>query len=159
MYFTHILVPPLIIDSVWSSLILSSKVYEEFWYELCGAFIERINYNITGLILTNGVNSWNTLIKMIDESFKKYHPLWDIHIYNNSEYIFKYNLSLQKTKLAQVLSKINKMVMDFNFDSDSNINQEILEAWNTLYEEIFYYNSNMFASCEEGNIHLLIKLC
>ena len=38
--------PPPIIDAVWKLLIQSSRIYKEFWVELWGAFIDRVETEI-----------------------------------------------------------------------------------------------------------------
>ena len=68
-YFNSIYHPSPIIDSVWRMLILDSKIYKEFWYELCGHFIDRVD-PFWSRFVYNKIYSWENHMYSIDNWFK-----------------------------------------------------------------------------------------
>ena len=150
LYCKQLYLPPTVIDSVWSLLILSSKIYEEFWYELWGFYIERINYKVDIWEVLRDINFCFSTIKIINESFKMYVPIWNHIYFPAGDPILKYDITLQKSMLDSVISKINIIMSCFN--PQANITSSIIEECTKFYNELWFNHDKLFS---DGNYYFI----
>ena len=149
LFYENIYVSSEIIDSVWRSLILSTKIYNEFWLELWGGFIDRVEPRFSN----ERVLKQNQLEDFLDRNqttFQPYYVLWNKSLTSNNENNHtKYNILLKKSELCDVIRKVGAYIFKL---SNFIENDEIIQCSEEIYDFIMNMHNDLLADHNEiGN--------
>ena len=161
LFFENIYVPTYIIDSVWRSLILSTKLYYEFWFELWGGFIDRIEPRLSD----ERAIKQSQFAEFLDKNQTTFQPYlmlleWNF-TYKNEISWLKYNVLLKKSELCDVIRKIDTYI--FKLFKFINTN-EIIQYSEEIYDFIMNMHNDILADHNEIRnkqpyiIKILLKL-
>ena len=109
MFFhENIYTPTHIIDLVWKTLILSTRIYNEFCFELCGGFIDRVEPRSSSGRLTK-LNYLRVFLNSNFMTFKPYEMFW-INSFSSTNEIDsqKFIVSIKKSELSKINDCINE---------------------------------------------------
>ena len=145
--------PPPIIDSAWKLLITDTKIYKEFWFELCGNFIDRIdpqNWKFSIMKLYD----WERYISIINNWFKKYIPFW-ITNWNYSERNSEHEwiITIKKKQLKDVIDIINQTAIE---NKDQIKDEEAIRLTQEIHSKIIDHNIGMLI-CNQDEITSFIE--
>ena len=141
LFFENIYVPSDIIDSVWRSLILSTKIYNEFWLELWGGFIDRIEPRFSDERVTKKRRFEDFLIQN-RSILQPYFMLWiSIDTFVNDIDCRRFNVTLKRSEIDAIVSKIysNSLKLSSVVKAD-----EIIRYSEEAYDFILNLHENLF---------------
>ena len=141
--------PSAIIDSVWRLLIQSTRIYNEFWYELWGGYIERIDHIYKTEIFELELCNLDSFLNSQNIFLKKYDPLWyEYSEFKDKIYQDKHSIMVKKSELGKIVNTINQTV----------INEVILsnalkfEIWDNIHSWITNSHENIFENNERNSM-------
>ena len=146
LFYENIYVPSDLIDFVWRSLILSTKIYNEFWLELWGGFIDRIEPRFSNERAIKQ-NQMEDFLDRNQTTFQPYYVLWNKSLTSNNENNnTKYNVLLKKSELCDVISKIDTYIFKL---SNFIENDEIIQYSEEIYDFIMNMHNDVLADHNE----------
>ena len=149
LFYENIYVPSEIIDSVWRYLIFNTKIYYEFWFELWGGFIDRVEPRFLNERAIKQ-NQFEDFLNRNQTTFHPYRILWDksfTSIIENSN--TKYSVLLKKSELYDVISKIDTYIFKLSKFIE---NDEIIQCSEEIYDFIMNMHNDLLADHNEiGN--------
>ena len=111
MFFhENIYTPTHIIDLVWKTLILSTRIYNEFCFELCGGFIDRVEPRSSSGRLTK-IDNLRGFVNSNFMTFKPYKMFWISNRFDTNEIDSQmFIVSIKKSELDKINDNINEKV-------------------------------------------------
>ena len=140
LFHESIYAPAHIIDLVWRTLILSTRIYNEFCFELCGGFIDRVEPRSSDGRLTK-LNHLGGFVNSNLMTFKPYDMFW-ISDWSDTNEIDsqKFIVSIKKSELSEINNNINEKVKELSYIIDisqiAQISEEVNNHILNLHEDI-----------------------
>ena len=146
IFYENIYVTSNVIDSVWRSLILSTKIYNEFCIELWGGYIDRIESISSDEFLLKSTQL-KEYLEYHQKLIKSLEVFWKLRNDDNFEYDSKlYNIAIKKSELNDVLSYVEDKVAKLShyFEID-----KVYHYSEILYSLILLQHKDLLANEDE----------
>ena len=145
--------PPHVIDLAWKLLIQNTQIYKEYWFELWGAFIDRVEERLKSDEHGDGYNK----LKLMDDFhinndnyFRKYAPLWYINAYFYSSYSFSKSILVKKDMLESIIKHIDDLIIN----SKDATYLTISKLWNEVIDYISCINHSSLELKDHDSIKI-----
>ena len=148
LFHEGIYTPTHIIDLVWRTLILSTRIYNEFCFELCGGFIDRVEPRLSDGRLTK-LNNLRGFVNSNLMTFKPYEMFWISNFSSTNEIDSqKFIVSIKNSELSEINNYINEKVKEVSYNIDisqiSQISEEVNSHILRMHEDILDSRSEIF---------------
>ena len=146
IFYENIYLPIDIIDSVWRSLILNTRIYSEYCFELSGGFIDRVEPKILDERLSK-MNQLRTFTNYNQYAFKPYELLWNKDWQSYNEFHFrKFQVCIKSSILNIIIQKVDERLV--NCVDSIDINQ-IIQYSEDLHNFILDQYKDILAQIDE----------
>ena len=146
IFYENIYLPRDIIDSVWRSLILNTRIYREYCFELSVGFIDRVESNILDEKLSK-MNQLRTFTNYNQYAFKPYELFWNKDWKSRNEFDFgKFQVCVKNSILNIIIQKVEERLV--NCVNSIDINQ-IIQYTEDLHSFILNLHKDILAQKDE----------